>query len=494
MRRFLGSFGLLISVALNVALTAGCGLAVPPTRAGGADRSVTLSATSFAIGRAAEQLVGFARQVRDRSHGSVTVDIGPDPDNAREDTSAEAIAMVRDGRAAVAVVATRTFDTLGVPTLQALQAPLLVTSQAHADLVLADPVADDMLAGLKPLGLVGLGLTFGSLRYPLGYGRPLLNPEDYAGRRISARPSEATAAIVTALGGSVDRRNGQELEQAVAADEVSGSDESLVSPSSPVAGGFITVNVPLYLQAFALVVNTKVFAGLSGAHQQALREAAAATRDRASADQIDAALAAAAYCSSGRGSAALADPGQLSAFRRAVQPVYSQMNSDVTTRRAIARIEKLGLGLPAVPTPEACTGSRPAQSSAVSARGDQSVLDGIWRLRVQADAFLAAGLSQRDAALNDGTWTFTFDASRYEFVEPNGRLCSGEYAVNGRRITMTETSAGCDGVWNLMFTRRGPLAEFAFPPDEERSRAGERAEFTAFFHNPLVRVGDVPKS
>ena len=46
----------------------------------------------------------------------------------------------------------------------------------------------EMLAGLKPLGVVGLGILPGPLRKPLGVSR-LVGPADYAGKTLAFQRS-----------------------------------------------------------------------------------------------------------------------------------------------------------------------------------------------------------------------------------------------------------------------------------------------------------------
>ena len=108
-----------------------------------------------------------------------------------------------DGRA------TRVWDTFGVPSFQALQAPFLITDHGVLQEVLTDPIASEMLAGLEEAGFVGLGLYPDQLRHPLGYAAPLRSLDDFDGAAIRLVPSEATDALVRALGGEAGVRPGR---------------------------------------------------------------------------------------------------------------------------------------------------------------------------------------------------------------------------------------------------------------------------------------------
>ena len=59
-----------------------------------------------------------------------------------------------------------------------------------------------MLPSLKPLGLVGVGIVPGTLRYPVGLARALLKPTDYGGLRLGEQQSNVAAAAFRALGAS----------------------------------------------------------------------------------------------------------------------------------------------------------------------------------------------------------------------------------------------------------------------------------------------------
>ena len=239
---------------------------------------------------------------------------------------------MRDDRADLGIVSARTFDTLGVTSFQALQAPYVVTSRRWP--TRSSPTRSPGRCSTAPrqLGLVGIGLAFDFLAYPAGYGTPLLSPEDYRGKGFQVRPSRANDLLVQALGGTSDPRNGQDLEKAVADKEVSGGWGYFVGPTQPVGGMIFTANEPAFARANVIVVNEKVFAGLSAAQQQALRDAAAQTRDWMTTTHVDPVVAAASYCSSGFGSIA-SRPRTSSTRRRRRQHLWSRRLSRTRSRR-----------------------------------------------------------------------------------------------------------------------------------------------------------------
>ena len=87
------------------------------------------------------------------------------------DAEANLIRDVKAGKADLGWAGTRAFDDVGVPAFDALIAPLLVDSLPLERAVLQSPLAPEMLGGLEPAGVAGLGILPGPLRRPLGVAR-----------------------------------------------------------------------------------------------------------------------------------------------------------------------------------------------------------------------------------------------------------------------------------------------------------------------------------
>ena len=104
------------------------------------------------------------------------------------------------GKADLGVAGSRAWDSVGVRSFRALEAPLLIDSYALQDAVLNSGLSGRMLTGLVPLGLIGIGVLPGPLRYPVGITRPLLRPSDYAGQRIGVQQSLLAISTFRALG------------------------------------------------------------------------------------------------------------------------------------------------------------------------------------------------------------------------------------------------------------------------------------------------------
>jgi TRAP-type C4-dicarboxylate transport system substrate-binding protein len=78
--------------------------------------------------------------------------------------------LVRAGKVDLATLAARTWDLEGVTSLEALQAPMLVTSQAVLNRIVTGQIGDQMLRGLTKIGVTGLVLLPQALYHPFGLG------------------------------------------------------------------------------------------------------------------------------------------------------------------------------------------------------------------------------------------------------------------------------------------------------------------------------------
>ena len=173
-------------------------------------------------------------------------------------------AMIRDvqsGRLDLAVVGTRAWKSLGVASFDALHAPLLVDNFALEERVLQSPLADRMLAGLKPLGIVALGILPGPMRKPLGRS-PLVRPADYRGKTLAISRSSIAAQTLRALAGkaeAIGRRPFLEgvdgIEQSVASIDVIATDKD---------AKYLTANVNLWPASQVVFMSKPAFAALEG--------------------------------------------------------------------------------------------------------------------------------------------------------------------------------------------------------------------------------------
>ncbi|MEX0985293.1 MAG: TRAP transporter substrate-binding protein DctP [Actinomycetota bacterium] len=222
---------------------------------------------------------GFADAVEELSGGSMDVEIvwaaggdSSDPDGFERGV----VELVRDGELDLGLIGARAWDTLGVRSFQALQAPFLITDQDVLSDVLESPVADEMLAGLEGTGVVGLGLYPDGLRHPMGYESAMTSPEDFEGARIRLVPSVATELLVRTLGGEpVHDLAGDALDAAIADGEIQGTEISLgLAARMAPRGSVLTGNVVLFPRVNSLFAGEDLWASLTDEQTRILEAAA----------------------------------------------------------------------------------------------------------------------------------------------------------------------------------------------------------------------------
>ena len=375
-------------VALAV-IAAGCGADGATTKAGGEDAPVTLRlGTEGPQGRPeGNQMEEFARQVQQLSGGGMTIELaweaadtatGEDPPGGVDQAVA---GMVQEGELDMGMIPARAWDRMGVPTLQALTAPFLVTSNELTERVTGGEFAEDMLAGLDEIGITGLALVPDALRHLFAFGEPVLSMSDVEGKTIRALRSEATYALIEALGAKADDPNDDVFLAGIESGEIVAAESSFVLAGTTLpATSTATGNLTLFPKVNSLVINSDVFGELSDERQEVLRDAALGAREWAISNETPDAEEAAAFCEVG-GAVVLASAAEVAAFEAAAQPVYAELERDETTKDLIERIRELKSEMPAPTTPQAvrvgARGRRPG-------RGERRRPGGVPRRRVPA--------------------------------------------------------------------------------------------------------------
>jgi TRAP-type C4-dicarboxylate transport system substrate-binding protein len=199
------------------------------SKAGGSVPPLTLRlGTPDPAGRASDPSIReFARQVEERSGGELRIEIdwGDQFGNIPEWDQRVARKVV-DGELDMGLIPARAWDTEGVTTLRALQAPFLVTADSLLREITRGPLADEMLAGLDEAGVVGLALVPEALRHPVGFDRPLASPADFRGAALRVPVSETSYALFRSLGAVPRDLDGDEFTRAVQDRSVRGTEAS----------------------------------------------------------------------------------------------------------------------------------------------------------------------------------------------------------------------------------------------------------------------------
>jgi len=420
---------------LVLAASAGCA-ASGLNKAGGNQARPTVVLTVANPSVLALALDGFAERVRRLSAGTMRIDIKSGWRLHQVDFETGLIGDVRAGKADLGAVGAGAWDSVGVSSFRALNAPLLIDSYALQDRVVHDPMIGEMLQGLRPAGLAGIGVLPGPLRRPFGIDHPLLGPSDYAGLKIGVQQSRVAEATMRALGarpvafgseGSIAGLDGIEQQISEIADnEYDGT------------GKYLTGNVGLWPRPLVLFASRKAWAALTPAERQVLRQAVTADQTRETQGiRYVARYEITLLCH--RGLRFLtASPADLAALRRAVQPVYGQLEQDRQTRRFIHEIEAMRKGIPAEPA----AGCAPTPRLA----GMTGPFDGVWQFTTTAADLRAAGADQADIIPeNYGAFTWVFDRGRFAYTQDSGPSCTwgyGIFTVKGDQFELRFTDGG----------------------------------------------------
>ncbi len=275
--------GRAIIIALSTLITAACSSAggePSPTEPPTSDPVVIRLGTGDPRGRPDTPVVErFADAVEGMSDGNMRIEVvweaggdSSDPDGFEKGV----VRLVQEGELDLGWIAARAWDTVGVTSFQALQAPFLITDHGLLTEVLASPMGKEMVAGLDDAGVVGLGLFPDGMRYPLGYTAPMTSLEDFEGADIRLVPSEGTEALVRALGGRpVYGLTGDALDAAIASGDIDGTEVSLGLASSVAPkGSVVTGNVVLFPRVNTLFAGQALMESLSDEQRAILATAA----------------------------------------------------------------------------------------------------------------------------------------------------------------------------------------------------------------------------
>jgi len=324
-----------VLVAAGLTLVAGCGSSLDQ-KAGLTEKvkPVTLTLAEY-DGNPSEQFVAAVDRLSD---GSIHIQVEGAWRIGQLHFEAGMIRDVQAGRVDLAEVPVNGFDEVGVRSLDALVAPLLITSYGLEERVLRSSAARRVLEKVKSVGVEGIGFIPGDLRKPIGITRRLVAPGDFEGATIASRPSWAGNATFAAVGA---------VPSPSVPAHFTGYDGGELGVFSAQATGKpgnakeLTVNVSLWPRIWAIVANPQALERLSETQRATLRRAAdeaiAAHLEHVRADELEAARA---LCSAGLplvGASAL----ELARWRRAVEPVWREIRDDPSAGRLFAEVAEL---------------------------------------------------------------------------------------------------------------------------------------------------------
>jgi TRAP-type C4-dicarboxylate transport system substrate-binding protein len=410
-------------------------------------------------------LQDFAKQVEKRSDGGLKVQIVYQAaGGATDDREARIGRLVQHAQLDLGYVDARAWDDLGVRSLRALAAPFLIRDDAALVGVVRSPLAGEMLAGLRQVGVIGLALMPYLLNHPVALRRPLVSPADFAGAHLAVFPSRATDQLVRTLGATpvhMDPLGGPGTIPPAA------TDGQIHMIFGAVPHGILTANVNLPPDVKTLVINTAALDSLApGARRAVLDSARAVGASYLPPDRFSEAEIIEAGCTKPAGEApwariVIASPGQIAALARTTQPIYAQLEQDPQTRSLIARIRTLEASLPATaPLRIPAAGCRPpAHRPAAGKPRPANVINGTYRYIITKDDVRShgaesdrnpAGLAQYPSCfsvtLRDGRWLMTSCSGASD-------TSTGSYALAGNRVTFDWPDVGSRLTFTLSIGR-----------------------------------------
>jgi TRAP-type C4-dicarboxylate transport system substrate-binding protein len=336
----------LVRVAAIAAVTAACAAPRGPIgdKAGGAPGGrVVLRMALTGGGPLGGTPAIFAKRVETLSRGNVRIDAVYQWGSFTPPAEQEVVRAVASDTVDIGVVGTRVFDTLGVASLRAITAPMLIDSYGLENAFLHSSVPGKMLDALGKIHVTGLAMLASGLRKPIGI-RPLLRPGDWRGLTFSTYLSETQIDAIRGLGATPKVAFGSFRWQGLTSGQIQGYEFNLLAYNSNSAWAYpprdITANVTLWPEMLLIVANPDRLATLTprqrGWLEQAAREASARSIGLI---ETETGLTK-ALCSHGV-RFANASEADLAALRQAFASVYARLEKDPQTRTFIDEIQAL---------------------------------------------------------------------------------------------------------------------------------------------------------
>src|SRR5215216_672030 len=313
-------------------------------KAGGSGEPVVLRmANAYGDLQTAPVIEHFVSQVKERSGGNLRIQVANRWGDYADDAEQQVVRAVAVGKVDLGWAGARVFDTMGVTSFQALQAPMLIDNYALEQAVAASDMPGQMLQGLDKVGVRGLGVLADGLRKPIAVKHPLLGVGDWRGITFGTLKSQGQAQAIRSLGATPMEISRRSRNQALLDGRLQGLEMDLfvyehvaLAQSAP----YVTANLNLWPQMDVLLANPGRLGRLTGQQRGWLQQAVqdAAGRSAALADRDAQSLKNA--CRSGA-RFATASPADMAALRGAFAPVYASLERDPQTKALIERIQAL---------------------------------------------------------------------------------------------------------------------------------------------------------
>jgi TRAP-type C4-dicarboxylate transport system substrate-binding protein len=456
----------MVALAVIAAVVAGgCGGGgAVGDKAGGAGEPVVLRmANAYGDLDVVPPVQDFVSQVKEHSGGNLRIQVTSTWGDYADDAEQQVVRAVAAGKADLGWAGARMFDTMGVTSFQALQAPMLIDSYALEQAVVASDIPGQMLQGLDKVGVRGLGVLGDGLRKPIAVKHPLLGVGDWRGITFGTLKSEGQGQAIRAVGATPMEAFRRSRNQALKDGRLQGLElDLLLYERNALAqpAPYVTANVTLWPQMDVLFANPDRLGRLTGQQRGWLQQAAQDATGRSAALTDRDAQSLKVACQSGA-RFANASRADLASLRTAFAPVYASLQHDPQTRAFIQRIQVLKRSTPAgapLAIPAGCTG-KALQQPAGNTGTAPTDLNGTYRYLLTKEDARTAGDPEVDAFPQVNT-------VKLQDGQVEGG-CFGQgatYSVTGDRITFNSPESGYSTTFTFSVDGKGDLHLTPVPP------------------------------
>ena len=276
-------------------------------------------------GRAAERFKALAEQ---RTGGRVKVEVYPNSQLYRDREELEALQL---GAVQMLAPSLAKFSPLGVKEFEAFDLPYIFPSKKALYTVLEGRIGRNLLRKLEPKGITGLAYWDNGFKI-MSANKPLLLPADFRGLRMRIQGSKVLDAQMRALGAQPLALAFSETAPALRDGVVEGTENTpsnMFTQRMHESQTHLTVSNHGYL-GYAVIVNKKFWDGLPRDIRSTLERAmvdATAYEKTIAQRTNDEALE--SIRRSGKTTIHTLTPAQQAAWRRALAPVYTQMEARI---------------------------------------------------------------------------------------------------------------------------------------------------------------------
>ena len=374
-------------------------------------------------------VAAFVEALETESNGAFRVEVTHTYADGAPDAESRIVEAIASGDLDGGWPSTRAFSRAGIGGLDAIEAPMTLTSYDALNALVTGTAAEHALAALDGSGVAGLALVTGDLRRPFAADSFLLEPSDWDGIAFRSYNSPVQDDAIEALGATPANLSFGWVQE-VAGGRLQGIETGIgvyAGNSFSTQLSYATANVVLWPKVHVLAVSAERLDSL-GDEQRAWIDAAVDAAVAASTEaDYDESAEVTELCAAGV-RFALASDEELAALEEAVQPVIDALSASDADRDLMADVLAIAAEHPDtdVPTvPGDCLGEPDEDPLADVPDEISSLPDGQYRTEIRLADLAAVGVDNGPGWT--GTWTLTIEDGTYVLtcraIESPGKDC-----------------------------------------------------------------------